>query len=488
MSKYDHLYLSDTSNSLKYSRPRLKIDSTFKTPDRDRRNHGQNLLNQIDSLSADIESDNVIRKRMEIKGQEGITVTFESEPGFELKFDSLEFAPSKIELLSLKQIDRKWMATVFIPEGKISHFIKRITKYTEEETKSGKAKHKDLIESISKIKKATLESLWTDENDLLPEPGEIIWWEIWLRGGNLNDNIYNFFIEDAITIGLKISPGKIEFLDRDVLLVKGSIEQISDSINLLNSIAEIRSPKVTAEFFTRMDKQEQYEWLDDLKNRIVPAEKKDIAISILDTGVNNKHPIIEDHLLDEDMHTYMPQWLTNDQAGHGTEMAGLAIYGDLTPLLSGTDSLNIPYILESVKIIPSSGSHHDPTLYGSVIQESVSRIESNFPNRKRAISLAIASQDTRDRGRPSSWSSSIDSITFGDVEENKKLFIVSSGNGSIDNFTQYPYNVETEEIHDPAQSWNALTVGAFTEKTIITEYWCNDWKPLAKSGALSPFK
>ena len=34
----------------------------------------------------------------------------------------------------------------------------------------------------------------------------------------------------------------------------------------------------------------------------------------------------------------------------------------------------------------------------------------------------------------------------------------------------YPDSNKTREVHDPAQAWNALTVGAFTNKTRITDH------------------
>ena len=54
----------------------------------------------------------------------------------------------------------------------------------------------------------------------------------------------------------------------------------------------------------------------------------------------------------EDFHTVEPGWGTDDAVGHGTEMAGLALVGDLNGLLAGTDSVEIEHRLESVKLIP----------------------------------------------------------------------------------------------------------------------------------------
>jgi len=51
----------------------------------------------------------------------------------------------------------------------------------------------------------------------------------------------------------------------------------------------------------------------------------------------------------------------------------------------------------------------------------------------------------------------------------------------------YPDSNTTDGIHDPAQSWNALTVGAFTNLTRITEPDAQDYEVIAQEGCLSPF-
>ena len=51
----------------------------------------------------------------------------------------------------------------------------------------------------------------------------------------------------------------------------------------------------------------------------------------------------------------------------------------------------------------------------------------------------------------------------------------------------YPNSNLTNAVHDPAQSWNALTVGAYTDKVSIMDPKLKGYKPIAKEGELSPF-
>jgi len=96
----------------------------------------------------------------------------------------------------VKEVDKKTIATVFVPEGKLTHFLNKITQYQEQNTSesSNKPKNKDLIESINAIKLAALEALWTDGLELLPAEDDSIWWEVWLRRSNKID--FEAFLRD----------------------------------------------------------------------------------------------------------------------------------------------------------------------------------------------------------------------------------------------------------------------------------------------------
>jgi len=54
------------------------------------------------------------------------------------------------------------------------------------------------------------------------------------------------------------------------------------------------------------------------------------------------------------------------------------------------------------------------------------------------------------------------------------------------NWKRYPNSNQTDSVHDPGQAWNALTVGAYTEKTAITHPDFDGYVPLAQAGQLSP--
>lgn len=105
-------------------------------------------------------------------------------------------------------------------------------------------------------------------------------------------------------------------------------------------------------------------------------------VCVLDTGVNEKHPLLIPVADSPDMHTYNPAWGTDDRNGHGTAMAGLSAYGDLTEVLASALPIQLTHCIESVKITPSPGFHGDKRLYGAITRESIAQVEVE-PNRQR---------------------------------------------------------------------------------------------------------
>lgn len=486
-----HLLIRDTATTSRYTNPRGGGGSNLNLPQRNRAEHAERLLRQIEQARQ--QEANIIQeqKAFGLDAGNGIYISFESEPNFDLKFESLEFQRSGIELCSIKKIGEQTVATVFVPEGRLAHFLNKIGQYRDEETtprspdKPAKPKNKDMVESISAIKLAALRELWTDDSELFPEGDESIWWEVWLRHSR-NVDYEGFLRQHAPQLEMTVSEEVIHFLDRTVLLVRGTKEQMTRSINLLGSIAEVRGAKETAAFFTGMDRAEQKDWIDNALARMSALPDDAPSVCLLDTGLNEQHPLLRSVADPADMHSYnKPDWGTDDRYGHGTPMAGLAAYGDLTEPLAHNGPIELTHRLESVKIMPEPGHHADKRLYGAITRESVSRVEIDS-NRKRIYCMAVTTPDDRDRGRPSSWSATVDALASGYEDEQNRLIILSAGNTDLAQRHLYPNSSLTDEVHDPGQAWNALTVGGYTEKVQLDTTQYPGWQLIAPEGDLAP--
>jgi hypothetical protein len=462
--------------------------ANFKIAERSRREHGRNLLQQLRAVSEAAEERIEEQHRLSNEIPNGIYVQFESEPGFELASDSLGREASGIELLSVTAQGRKYVATVFVPEGKLEIFERLVKAYLETRPgQSDKHRHQQLLNNISHIRVATLRALWTDDRSLYPRDQTTpVWWEVWLRVGDDREAFLKLFREQGTALGLTISPRSLGFLERTVIAVKGSVQQMTRSVFLLNCVAELRRLKATAEFFIDLKPVDQAAWTNDLHQRIAWPGAEAPAVCLLDTGVVAAHPLLTQAFASADLHTINPTWTTADAIGHGTSMAGLALHGDLTEVLPTTGPVDLLHRGESVKLLNKDGDN-EGELYGELTREAIARAEAAAPTRTRTICMAVTATEDRDRGRPSSWSATIDALASGAEDEHQRLIVVSAGNTDPNNYEEYPGSNTTDSIHDPAQAWNALTIGGFTCKTEIDLASTPGATPLAPYGDLSPF-
>jgi hypothetical protein len=379
------------------------------------------------------------------------------------------------------------LATVYVSNQERKYFAKKIEEYLNEDTKTNKPKNQDLISSISDIRRALLvDSFWTDLR--APKPGvEKKWVEVWLRGES--DECVKIFDRLLQKLELGFRPGVIKFPERMVRVILASSDDLVKLTQASDLIAEYRLAKSTVTFYMEMDTIEQGEWLEDLIERLDKPQQQASSVCILDTGINNGHPLIQPFLLDEDCQSVDQTWGIHDHDCHGTLMAGIALYGDIATILGNNEPVSITHVLESVKILPQEGEN-EPNLWGYITAQGVSRAEIQAPERARTYCMAVTATDTRDQGRPSAWSAEIDQLAANWNEQ--RLFIISGGNsihalGLKEVAQNYPDIQITESVHDPAQSWNALTIGAMTDLVDITDPNLASYRPVADAQTLSPF-
>lgn len=477
-----HLLLTGTSAAEPYTSPQQGGGET-RLPPVDPAKHGNTLKRQLDRAWKDLSARDARHDAVAVEARRGVYLELASAPGFDLALKSLEDKRAGVELAATRTQTSVTYATVYVPSGQLGYFEKKIEAYLTKTTRNGKPKNKPLVESIAEIRLAVLEGFWTDDPALFPPAGKTICWEVWLRGEG--DDLPARFREYAHKVKLEVGDEQLRFPDRMVILAYGTREQMTGSIELLDVIAELRLAKEVPTSFVRMNMIEQEGWAEDLKDRITGPSPDAPAVCVVDTGVNAGHPLLEPALSKSDLHAYDPSWGVHDADGHGTGMAGIALHGDLAEALLSSSPVALTHQLESVKIL-HKGTANPPKLYGAITAEGVARAEIAAPYRKRVTSMAITATDFRDRGQPSSWSAAVDKLCSGIDDDNPRLFVVSAGNIRVDPGMDYRARNESEGIHDPGQAWNAVTVGAYTERTRITEPGFNGWSPIARPGELSP--
>jgi hypothetical protein len=166
--------------------------------------------------------------------------------------------------------------------------------------------------------------------------------------------------------------------------------------------------------------------------------------------------------------------------------AGLVAFGNLLDISQSSSPVHTPFVIESGRIIPPTGVN-PPELYGDITVSTAYKHETERPEYNRVFSLAITSPESSVSGMPSSWSAEIDRFTCGVDEDISRLFVISAGNNrDVRHDSDYWDQVALSPIEDPAQSWNALTVGAYTELSTIDDPAFDGWTAFAMPGDVSP--
>ena len=492
MSRYDHIRLPNLASSLRYS-PGQRPTGGPNIPQRDRTAHSELLQQRFADMRRADETMKVARDALALPTRTGTYVEFKGAGNHDLMTQSLEAVNANVRLMNVRNVISaegisETYATVYIPRGEERKFLKKLRDYATSDTKSGKPKNEKLINSIDDLGLALLESFWTDASNLFPNVHND-WYEVWIKIDDLQDKTEQVrqFQSLLETLQLSYKPNYLLFPERAVILVNANRASLLEILNSSDNLAEIKAGKEPAGFWTNQDTSDQREWVEDLLRRLVIHNESNVTVCILDTGVNNGHPLLFPILDDNSCMAYDSSWVTADRMGHGTMMAGVCAYGDLTYLLQHNDPVEISHTLCSVKILPDAGEN-PKELWGDITQQCIYKAEISLPNKKMIYCMAITSPDDYTGGRPSSWSAAVDYMCLGTKEEEPRLIIISAGNVDDDETrNNYPNGNTIKPIHNPAQSWNALTVGAYTEKITVNDPKYAAYERVAPSGGICPY-
>ena len=177
MAQHPHLIVPEGPDPVRFTSPSSGRSEALTLPARDRAQHAQNLITKLEAVAEIAQARADEQKAFGLDDGIGIYLTFQSEPNFDLKFESLDVARSGIELCALKTTpDNRTQATVFVPDGKLDLFLRKVVAYRDKMTKPRKEdgptrpQNQDLVEGIAEIQLAALEALWTETDTPFPVP------------------------------------------------------------------------------------------------------------------------------------------------------------------------------------------------------------------------------------------------------------------------------------------------------------------------------
>lgn len=499
-----HVFVSGRVEGIGFTNPSTGGQRSPSFPPRDRATHAAKLLLQLEVLRQADATERETRAARGLSTEYGIVVEFAAGSEYRLKTQSLDRRDDDIALLNIRKL---WVsqpdgttrpeefATVRIPPGKLEVFESLVSEYRDQPTRPGGdvPKNQPLIASIGEIRRAAFEAFWTAPTDI-PAAGQNVPWEAWLRAGESEQEraaILSQFRRAAEAAGVRLIGRPLELPETTIHLIHATREQLQVSVELLDCLCELRAPAVGAAEFDDMTPEEQKAFVDATAAQLVAPSEDAPAVCLLDTGLNHGHPLLAPVVAPTGLHTYLPAWGTDDRHkhgnGHGTQMGGLAAFGDLTEPLLSTLPVVATHWLESAKIL-NDADLQPKDEWGNIVRDSVAAVEQAAPQRKRVFAQQVTAENTCFDGRPTSWSAATDQLCSARGEDPvvPRLILVSAGNYHCASANDYPGKNRDWSVHDPAQAWNVVTVGACTAKNAIREPGFAERPVVAPRGGLAP--
>jgi hypothetical protein len=480
-----HVFISGRVEGIEFTNPNVGGQRGPMFPPRDRAQHATKLLRQLDALRQVDLTERQMRTARGLPTDYGIVLEFASGPGFKLETGRLERRSQGIELLNIREhsvtqpdgTNRfEEFATVRVPPGKLEVFVTLVSQYRDEPTQAGgeTPRHQPLIASIDDIRHAAFEAFWTAQTDI-PEAGHNVPWEAWLRAGESEEEraeVLARFRAAAEAAGVRLIGRPLDLPESTIHLLQATREHLQGSVDLLDCLCELRAPAVGVAEFDELTPEVQRQFVDDMAALIVPPPADAPAVCLLDTGLNHRHPLLASMVAPNGLHTYLPAWGTDDRHqnghGHGTQMGGLAAFGDLIDPLLATSPVVVTHWLESGKIL-NDADPQPRDEWGNIVRDTVAAVEQAAPTRKRVFAQQITARNTCFDGRPTAWSAATDQLCAARGEDPvvPRLIFVSAGNNPCERAGDYPTINRDWSVQDPAQAWNVVTVGACTAKDHI---------------------
>lgn len=455
MADHPHLFVARKARGIAFRgiSPNIR---TLRVPRGERRAHIEFLVGAIEA-AVERNARRLAEQRLVPEEDRGFYLSFEASSAMPMPLSFFESSRRGIDLLSVEADEATQTANVFFRAAKVEKFKEATEAYAASDPSSDERPSNELFfDRVNRIRRATLRDLWTDAGEL-PAIDEMFAWELWLRPGT-----EDWIRDTAPELDIAIERDRLMFPEAVVLRARCTRRQLRDLILRVPVVAELRAASSFMAHLLDLAPVQQAAAAARLLERVVEPGANAPRVCVLDSGVRRGHPLLAPFLEAGRCLTINAAWSATDHHGHGTGMAGVALYDNLAPLLANTDPIVVTHRLESVTVLPPAVPGVAQPLPGASVREAVRLIERSA-KASRVYSLSMSVPRERSDGRPSSLSTVIDQLAFGRPGK-QRLFFVPAGNIDEQNYEVDDHIAlnDASPMRSPAQAVNAVTVGACT--------------------------
>lgn len=458
-------------------------------PDRDPDQHRASLTHQLDQIAAQISGrDPAIR----IPGASRELIAVRPESHANLDPAALADRRSDTRLVSVDE--DTGVALVDTTDPDLPHLRRKIDWFADDEKvskKTGMRRSAPAIAPISIIELARFMDLAGDRiRGVSLADNAMRWFEIACRGGYRENRESSEFTRYQVRRALErlriTNMQEYEATERLVIFIRCRVGDLRRLLEMVDCIYEfdLAGPDVRSFLNFEGELREEIH----AKKVISPAVDAP-AVALLDSGIATQHPLLKDILAGAV--SIVPGFAASpeDSDGHGTEMAGIAAYYDINDTLDHEEAV-ADHWLESARVFIRDGeataTEEYRPFWPQMTIDAVQAVEA-LGKRPRVFATAISAEQDRP-GRPTYWSHAIDRLAYNGG--NGRLFFVCVGNADSGNnivLDGYPTMNLEQRLHDPSQAINAITVGAYTNRTAVPsapDY--KNYEPVAPEAGISP--
>ncbi len=462
--------------------------------------HGAALMQQLQNLAAAIKAREVVRDPQATRELVTVTPTLGQ---------SLQETSLRVLAKDAVRIANVLPNGAFVLDTADASLAKLRRKITDFATQTKTTKHKDgrtttkaknatAIAPIETIGIATFADVASDALRTIPTSDTRAYWmELECRGGYLGTKAENDRSRAQVRsqlLKLGVNPFAGEFLAAEQLYLFAKLTA-SQAVALTFRTACVFALDLAPPDVRDTKLRESLRSIDAKDIRVRPPAQDAPVVVVLDTGIATKHPLLAPALLSAV--TGGPELASvEDRAGHGTNMAGLALYANLGAVVEGGE-FDAPHWIASAKVLENENSktaaEENYPLWSALTHGAVTKSEAaDQQERNRVFALAVtASMQTPGAAICEStlWSHCLEQLAYnGGVG---RLMVVAAGNARAAQWPalaeQYPDLQLSEKIHQPGQAANVLTIGAFTNRIRIADQTAEHNFVAKEPGGISPF-